>query len=113
MEKLGTNYGGWIIPKNIALTPESIIYSVGVGEDISFDLLLSDRYNCKIYLIDPTKRAKKHYLEIQDYYDSKDWRFSGDIQRDYKGQIETLNPNFKNIYYINVGLWDKEGELKF
>ena len=40
MEKLGTNYGGWIIPKNIALTPESIIYSVGVGEDISFDLLL-------------------------------------------------------------------------
>jgi len=113
MEKLGTNYGGWIIPTNIALTPESIIYSVGVGEDISFDLLLSDRYNCKIYLIDPTKRAKKHYLEIQDYYDSKDWRFSGDIQRDYKGQIETLNPNFKNIYYINVGLWDKEGELKF
>jgi len=113
MEKIGTNYGGWFIPKNIPLTPDSIIYSVGVGEDISFDLLLSDRYNCKIYLIDPTKRAKKHYHEILDYYDSKDWRFSGDIQRDYKGQIEKLNPNFKNIYYINVGLWDKEGELKF
>ncbi len=113
MEKLGTNYGGWFIPKNIPLTPDSIIYSVGVGEDISFDLLLSDKYGCKIYLIDPTKRAKKHYHEILDYYDSKDWRFSGDIQRDYKGQIEKLNPNFKNIYYVNVGLWDKEGELKF
>ena len=45
--------------KNIPLTPESIIYSVGVGEDISFDLLLSDKYNCNIYLIDPTKRAEK------------------------------------------------------
>ena len=113
MEKFGTNYGGWFIPKNIPLTPESIIYSVGVGEDISFDLLLSDKYNCNICLIDPTKRAEKHYQEILDYYDSKNWRFSGDIQRDYKGQIEKLNPNFKKIYYVNEGLWDKEGELKF
>ena len=113
MEKLGTNYGGWFIPKNIPLTPESIIYSVGVGEDISFDLLLSDKYHCNILLIDPTKRAKKHYHEIQDYYDSKEWRFSGDIQRDYKGQIQNLDPKLNKIKYISVGLWNKEGELKF
>ena len=48
-----------------------------------------------------------------DYYDTQNWHFSGDIQRDYKGQIEKLNPNFKKIYYVNEGLWDKEGELKF
>jgi len=113
MEKLGTNYGGWHIPIDIKLDKNSIVYSAGVGEDISFDLLLSDKFDCNIVLIDPTKRAKKHYHEILDYYDSKGWRFSGDIQRDYKGQIEKLNPNFKNIYYVNVGLWDKEGELKF
>ena len=113
MEKLGTNYGGWHIPIDIQLDENSIVYSAGVGEDISFDLLLSDKFDCNIVLIDPTKRAKKHYHEILDYYDSKGWRFSGDIQRDYKGQIEKLNPNFKNIYYVNVGLWDKEGELKF
>ena len=113
MEKLGTNYGGWFIPKNISLTSESIIYSAGVGEDISFDLLLSDKYYCNIYLIDPTKRAKKHYREILDYYDSKEWRFSGDIQRDYKGQIQNLEPNLNKIKYINVGLWDRESELKF
>ena len=113
MEKLGTNYGGWFIPTNIHLTPESVVYSVGVGEDISFDLLLSDKYNCNILLIDPTKRAKKHYHEILDYYDSKNWQFSGDIQRDYKGKIENLKPNFKDIRYINIGLWDKEGEVKF
>ena len=40
MFKLGTNYGGWIIPKNNELNDKSIIYSIGVGEDISFDLLL-------------------------------------------------------------------------
>jgi hypothetical protein len=38
MEKLGTNYGGWFIPKDCNLNENSIIYSVGVGEDISFDI---------------------------------------------------------------------------
>jgi hypothetical protein len=36
--RLGTNYGGWIIPKDNNLTQKSIVYSAGVGEDISFDI---------------------------------------------------------------------------
>ena len=38
MLRLGTRYGGWIIPKNNTLNENSIVYSGGVGEDISFDL---------------------------------------------------------------------------
>jgi len=57
MHKLGANYGGWYIPNDIKLDEDSIIYSGGVGEDISFDLLLSDKYNSNVILIDPTKRA--------------------------------------------------------
>jgi FkbM family methyltransferase len=113
MEKLGTNYGGWFIPTNIPLTSESVVYSGGVGEDISFDLLLSDMYDSNIFLIDPTKRAKKHYHEILDYYDTQNWHFSGDIQRDYKGKIENIKPNFNKMKYINIGLWDKGEDLKF
>jgi len=71
MEKLGTNYGGWYIPKNITLNADSIVYSGGVGEDISFDLLLSDKYDCNIVLIDPTKRAIKHFDEVQKYNKTK------------------------------------------
>ena len=56
MIKLGTNYGGWYIPEDIKLDSESIIYSGGVGEDISFDLLLSDKYDSNIVLIDPTNK---------------------------------------------------------
>ena len=41
MEKLGTDYGGWYVPTNLNLDEKSIVYSGGVGEDISFDLLLS------------------------------------------------------------------------
>ena len=68
MEKLGTEYGGWIIPTNIKLDENSIVYSAGVGEDISFDLLLSNKYNSNIILIDPTEKANKHFRETIDYY---------------------------------------------
>ena len=58
LDRLGTIYGGWILPKDIELNEDSVVYSAGVGEDVSFDMLLSDKYKCNILLIDPTKRAK-------------------------------------------------------
>ena len=113
MEKLGTNYGGWVIPKQIQLTENSLIYSLGVGEDISFDLLIQDKYNSNIVLIDPTKRAKKHYEEIKNYYKTQIYNFSGDIQKDYEDNIKNLNINFSKITYNEIGVWDEKTELKF
>ena len=113
MEKLGTNYGGWYIPTDINLNADSIIYSGGVGEDISFDLLLSDKFNCNVVLIDPTKRAIKHYDEVVEYYNTKMWNFSGDIQKDYKTYIDKLQPNFDKIKYIEKGLWNEQKKLNF
>ena len=113
MQKLGTTYGGWLIPREIELNENSIIYSGGVGEDISFDLLLSDKYKSHIYLLDPTKRAIKHFDEIKKYYETKNWKFSGDIQKDYKSCIETLNPDFSKIFYKELALWNKKDKLKF
>jgi FkbM family methyltransferase len=113
MLKLGTNYGGWAIPKDINLNKDSIIYSGGIGEDISFDLLLSDKYNCNILLVDPTKRAKIHYNEIINYYKTNVNSFTGDIQKDYLPIIQNLKPNFDKINYLNIGIWDKEEDLKF
>tara|TARA_Y100000741_G_scaffold62485_2_gene44322 strand:+ start:55457 stop:56191 length:735 start_codon:yes stop_codon:yes gene_type:complete len=114
MEKLGTNYGGWYIPKNINLNKNSVLYSGGVGEDMSFDLLLNDRHNCKIILIDPTARALNHYNEVKHFYNDKsNFNFKGGIQPDYNECIKNLNPNFDNFEYINEGLWNKKDTLKF
>lgn len=113
METLGTNYGGWAIPKQAKLDNNSIIYSGGVGEDISFDLKLEDKYKCKIFLIDPTKRAIKHYEEIQQMFKIKTIAFSGNIQNDYLKNITGLNPNFENFNYINKGLYKEKTKLKF
>lgn len=114
LTKLGTNYGGWYIPNNIKLNENSIIYSAGVGEDISFDLKLLDKYNSQIFLIDPTERSLKHFEEIKEYYkDNNPAVFSGDIQKDYHGCIKNLNINLEKIKYLNIGLWFKKDKLKF
>lgn len=60
MEKVGTNYGGWIVPIQMDLNENSIVYSGGVGEDISFDIKLQSKYNSNIILIDPTVKAISH-----------------------------------------------------
>ena len=113
METLGTHYGGWSIPKNAKLDSNSIIYSGGVGEDMSFDLKLEDKYKCKIFLIDPTQRALTHYKEVKEFYHTKINNFSGNIQPDYLYNIIDLEPDFDNCTYINKGLYKEKTKLKF
>lgn len=113
METLGTNYGSWSIPINAKLDNNSIIYSGGVGEDMSFDLKLEDKYNCKIFLIDPTQRAIKHYEEVKEFYNTKINNFTGNIQPDYLYNITDLDPDFDNYTYINKGLYKEKTKLKF
>lgn len=113
MIRYGTEYGGWNLPKNINLSSDSIIYSVGVGEDISFDLLIQDSFNCNIILIDPTLRAIRHYEEIQDFYNSGIPSFSGDIQKDYIETISNSSADLSKITYVKKGLWSHRDTLKF
>ena len=113
MRRFGTEYGGWSLPKDAELGPSSLIYSAGVGEDISFDLLLQEAYGCQIVLIDPTERAKKHYEEIQAFYETGAPVFTGDIQRDYLPMISSAKPDFSKFIYVPKGLWHVPGTLKF
>ena len=115
IEKLGTVYGGWIVPTEMELDENSIIYSGGVGEDMSFDILLQNKYNCNIMLIDPTERAINHYKEVQEYYNNNKM-FTGNIQKDYYNHIsnkKNIIPNFNKFTYLPIGLWKEETELKF
>lgn len=113
MEKLGTDYGGWLIPKNISLNENSIVYLGGAGEDISFDLKLQDKYNCWIVIIDPTKKAIKHYEEVKLFYKDNNFKFTGNIQKDYIKNIKNLNIDFNKIIFLDIGLYNKKDLLKF
>jgi len=114
MEKIGTNYGGWYVPIEAKLNNNSIIYSGGVGEDISFDLGLIDKYDCNIFLIDPTKKSKKHFKEYKKYVlNDQNYKFTGNIQPDYYDSIKNYSHNLDKIKYIDLGIWNKKTFLKF
>jgi FkbM family methyltransferase len=56
-ERHGSLYGGWnIIPA--ILDQNSIVYSIGIGRDISFDLSIISQYKCQIFAYDPTPEVK-------------------------------------------------------
>lgn len=50
---LGSDYGGWNIIANL-LDSQSVVYSVGVGNDITFDEALIARFGCTVHAFDPT-----------------------------------------------------------
>lgn len=69
--RLGTEYGGWTIPRTL-LSADSIVYSCGAGIDISFDLELVEAVGCRVHLFDPTpssapyvERAAGHEPRIE------------------------------------------------
>lgn len=52
----GSSYGGWAVVKD-SLDRNSVVYSIGIGRDASFDRSLISRYGLKIYAYDPTPKS--------------------------------------------------------
>ncbi len=52
----GNKNAQWTILPNL-ISEESIIYSFGIGTDISFDLSLIEKYNVSIHAFDPTPKS--------------------------------------------------------
>jgi FkbM family methyltransferase len=86
LEKLGSAYGGWIVP-TLAISEGAVCYFAGVGEDITFDLALIARFNCNVFAFDPTPRAKLH--------------------------VHQQAAHLSQFHFFDFGLWDAEGLLKF
>ncbi|MBI4862151.1 MAG: FkbM family methyltransferase [Candidatus Riflebacteria bacterium] len=61
--RLGSEHGGWTVPASV-LEAGAICYCAGAGEDLSFDLALTDRFACRVLVIDPTPRAVRHFEKI-------------------------------------------------
>jgi FkbM family methyltransferase len=51
--RIGSEYGGWEVLPSL-LNRDSIVYSFGVGHDISFDLGLIERFGTTVHAFDPT-----------------------------------------------------------
>jgi FkbM family methyltransferase len=107
--KIGTEYGAWVIPNN-HLTNTSTCYLVGAGEDISFDVGLAEKYKCHVYIFDPTPRAKKHFdLLIESTRQKKKMPINQSTTDYYDLSID----NIELLHYKEIGLWNKEDEIRF
>lgn len=58
----GNSYGGFYINPDL-LDENSIIYSIGIGTDTSFDEAIMKQFQCKIYAFDPTPKAIQYVQE--------------------------------------------------
>lgn len=108
--RLGTVYGGWIIPANHDISAGSVCYSAGAGEDISFDCALAEHFHCRVRIIDPTPRAIQHFQNL-GRAQAAGQRFPvNNSDSDYY----TITPkNFGNLSLLPYGLADQDTELQF
>jgi FkbM family methyltransferase len=83
IERHGSEYGGWNIVNN-SLDRNSIVYSFGIGEDVSFDLSIIRKFGCEVFGFDPTAR-------VQTWVDAN-----------------VTEPRFR---FYSIGLASKDGEL--
>lgn len=54
--RLGSRAGGWTVDPTL-LGAGSVVYSVGIGQDVTFDLALCERFGCAVHAFDPTPRS--------------------------------------------------------
>jgi FkbM family methyltransferase len=107
LEKLGTDYGGWIIPIEL-IDERSVCYLAGAGEDISFDTLLAKRVKCDVLIFDPTPRAKAHFDKVVASVDNgqpvtaaANWRYDMDA-----ATVALLK-------FRQIGIWKQSDTVKF
>ena len=83
--RLGSDYGGWWVPEN-AIARGARAYCAGVGNDITFDLALVDRYGCEVWAFDPTPDV---VAAVTTWATPAQWHFEA------------------------VGLWDRNDVIRF
>ena len=88
-EKHGGEYGGWVIcPSHV--TEESIVYSLGVGTDVSFDLSIIEKYGMNVYAFDPTPQSIE-WVNSQNL--PQEFKFYEYGVADYNGMATFYPPN--------------------
>lgn len=98
--RLGSAYGGWWIRTDV-LGPASIVYSAGIGRDITFDLSLIQRYSLTVHAFDPTRKCRD-WLRSQQL--PAKFVFTGIGLADYDGRgsfVLRSRPDWDN-YELNV-----------
>jgi len=107
---IGAGAWGYWVPSNF-LNKHSVCYCVGAGEDISFDTQLKTKYDCAIYIFDPTPASKKHFDEVVKASLSNEPLPFPPLNPEYRYAISYNK--LKEMHFIEEGVWSHKDVLKF
>lgn len=107
--RLGTDYGGWWVPER-GLTRDDVVVSAGAGEDISFDVEVAERFDCRVLILDPTPRAIRHFEATKAaVLAGKEAQINNRPDQCYRA-----NPRvFERLAYRPLGLWNRNTTVRF
>lgn len=109
-ERIGTPYGGWIIPEN-RLKPDAVCYLVGAGEDVSFDLGVAAKYGCPVHIFDPTPRAVAHVEGlVQNLKQGLPTKCGTSPTGFYPEYPPALA---EHLHFHPLGIWNEDTTLRF
>ncbi len=60
----GTGGGTYAVVEEL-LTPGSVVYSFGVGADVTFETSLIESYGCRVWAFDPTAESAAHVASLE------------------------------------------------
>ena len=107
--KIGTGYGGWFVPTSL-LSNRSLCYGVGAGEDISFEVELTNRFGCEVHCFDPTPRAQRHVDQLHR-------NTINGIPTSINGMGDlcyTVDPAcLARLHFHAIGLWSQDRIMRF
>ena len=86
LEPLGDGDGAWVVPTRI-IQPDWVCYCIGVGENASFDVALTQRFGCQVFSFDPTPRSIEY--------------------------MRTLPYDRQRLRFMPVGVWNDDVDLRF
>jgi len=81
--RLGTSYGGWSLHGD-TLGAESIVYSIGTGNDISFDSAIIAGFGCQVHAFDGSSISQQWVARQQT---PPGWHFHATAVADYDGEM--------------------------
>jgi FkbM family methyltransferase len=110
---LGSKYGRKVFCNIFPNDKKLIVISAGVGEDISFDIELLNKFKAQVILVDPTPIAIKHFEIVKNRLglDSKSQYNSISCQPVESYNLTTIKKD--DLIFVPKALWNNESFLQF
>lgn len=90
-EEIGTKDSWIVLTDNLQ---DALVYSGGVGKDITFELELINRFNCDVFIFDPSPTGQKTINNILNlnsklhFYSTALAKIDGEVKLSYPKNIE-------------------------